>query len=848
MTNAVECTASGEDGTVQWPESFTTVVDKAVPSAVLQDLIDVAETASLWPNLWITKERISSRTTSGPIESAARHLYEKCLCRMLPSCWTGVEWWVQVYQPGRGLAFHFDKDEKLFKNEGRMVHPIFSSILYLYGEETAPPLGATVVVDQVYDAHRRRLVPSNPQRSALLVPRANRFAIFDGRLAHGVLDWGSGAPRMTLLFNWWSHQPLGVGPPPQELQSQMNSVLSKANAARSKGSSSLNHSPCSACSCSSSCSAPSPPHCSGSSTSDLTAQSDRCHVSTSCTSPIADGRQSDGRRVSPRCTAPNQDERQSNGYHVSPGCTAPSERAGQPEEHHRSPGCTTAGGKAGQVYKCTGSPGCTASCEVAGNSLDCGEGAAGVERDCFGEVNEKMPRQLHKERVKPSGTPTGNTSGAPADVGRTAGTGGAKAGQSDLHESEGGSRKSTASGGEHCVLGCSEGCFQSRAVEGSGHSEGCFRTRDVEGSGSLEACFKSQDLKGNCCSEDCVKSRGVEGSGSSEGCIKKGGVEGSGCSEACCKTGDTEGSGCSEDCFKSQEVEGSGCSESFLRSRGVDGTRCSGAAFQSGGVGWSECEHSGGASIIGEGSHVMREVPTQPLLVEELGVRLAAWDLGDSWPTTGDGKRASMESEGWKGGLEGQKSSLPEERAVPCSLCGGFHSEGELGEWSGAPKESSAAVHQALQSPGGSLGQHHCWGAETVGQCAGGSPANVCAFARSMPKSLGHSLKLQPQMLLKSRTVLMSVSGVTAPATAGGVLVDELLRASQLTVVKGGEADVAAIAIEHTGFQLYPLTPDQQELDFNAVQITALLVPNDLMPDDSEEECSDSDADEHVPV
>ena len=40
----------------------------------------------------------------------------------------------QIYEHGRGLAFHFDKDEHLLKEEGTMVHPIINSIIYLTGD------------------------------------------------------------------------------------------------------------------------------------------------------------------------------------------------------------------------------------------------------------------------------------------------------------------------------------------------------------------------------------------------------------------------------------------------------------------------------------------------------------------------------------------------------------------------------------------------------------------------------------------------------------------------------------------------------------------------------------------
>ena len=40
----------------------------------------------------------------------------------------------QIYEHGQGLAFHFDKDEHLLKEEGTMMHPIVNSIIYLTGD------------------------------------------------------------------------------------------------------------------------------------------------------------------------------------------------------------------------------------------------------------------------------------------------------------------------------------------------------------------------------------------------------------------------------------------------------------------------------------------------------------------------------------------------------------------------------------------------------------------------------------------------------------------------------------------------------------------------------------------
>lgn len=48
---------------------------------------------------------------------------------------------MQVYQPGKGLAFHFDKDEHAMKERSEMVQPILSSVLYLTGDASTDRLG-----------------------------------------------------------------------------------------------------------------------------------------------------------------------------------------------------------------------------------------------------------------------------------------------------------------------------------------------------------------------------------------------------------------------------------------------------------------------------------------------------------------------------------------------------------------------------------------------------------------------------------------------------------------------------------------------------------------------------------
>ena len=92
----------------------------------------------------------------------------------------------QVYEPGRGLAFHFDKDEQLFRERREMAHPLLSTILYLVGDTGAARLGA----------RRARRRPG----AAPLAPRPPRSRPVAGAAGPTVvvaqhLDSGLGAPQ-----------------------------------------------------------------------------------------------------------------------------------------------------------------------------------------------------------------------------------------------------------------------------------------------------------------------------------------------------------------------------------------------------------------------------------------------------------------------------------------------------------------------------------------------------------------------------------------------------------------------------------------------------------------------------
>ena len=99
------------------------------------------------------------------------------------------------------------------KETGVMRHPLLSCVLYLNdaAECGLPPLGATLVMEQRFDAETQRGVPEPSRRDVLVWPSPNALLVFDGELAHGVLDSASRRVRRSLLVNWWREQPRNVG-------------------------------------------------------------------------------------------------------------------------------------------------------------------------------------------------------------------------------------------------------------------------------------------------------------------------------------------------------------------------------------------------------------------------------------------------------------------------------------------------------------------------------------------------------------------------------------------------------------------------------------------------------------
>ena len=201
-----------------WPAGTAAVFDNALPPDLLAHCAAVSDAwAACGPNFWVPLDCATSADGAQPrtlAEQVVVSLHARILTRLLPvGSWSGAEWWCQVYNsPGRGLPFHWDKDEAGLTRDGvtSMRHPLFSCVLYLNtADECArEPLGATAVLEQRWCNTTAAAVPATCRESLFVWPRHNRLLVFDGDLSHGVLDAdAAGATRRTLLVNWWAGDP-----------------------------------------------------------------------------------------------------------------------------------------------------------------------------------------------------------------------------------------------------------------------------------------------------------------------------------------------------------------------------------------------------------------------------------------------------------------------------------------------------------------------------------------------------------------------------------------------------------------------------------------------------------------
>jgi hypothetical protein len=185
---------------------------------------------SYWTTFWMA------------LDAQPLHALEEAVLRLarlaLPAghACTGAEWWLgRSHTTDVPIEFHFDQDVKLRDAGGPLRHPATSTVFFFNRVRG----GQLAVTDQVAG---KRGEPRPAQAGAMeaVAPRANRYAIFDGRLLHGVLDRDGRIPtrklsgpqgrlRLTLVVNFWTARPTGV---PAWSESRAYRALAPTPAAR----------------------------------------------------------------------------------------------------------------------------------------------------------------------------------------------------------------------------------------------------------------------------------------------------------------------------------------------------------------------------------------------------------------------------------------------------------------------------------------------------------------------------------------------------------------------------------------------------------------------------------------
>jgi|SRR2546423_355173 len=158
-----------------------------------------------------------------PLGAKPANIVEDCLPKLFalvrpgPTC-IGMEWWLGRLKRGESLPFHSDRDRSLRKQTGQIVHPLWSSILYLNHFADTP----TVIYDQVLSPDGNSWIPPQPEAGRELDAIPNHYVTFVGNLRHGVVAkqpaQSSSAPvtqasdspdlRLTLLVNYWDRRPM----------------------------------------------------------------------------------------------------------------------------------------------------------------------------------------------------------------------------------------------------------------------------------------------------------------------------------------------------------------------------------------------------------------------------------------------------------------------------------------------------------------------------------------------------------------------------------------------------------------------------------------------------------------
>jgi hypothetical protein len=162
---------------------------------------------SYFTTFWLGRDE----APANPVEEAVHALWSVAAparrCR-------GAEWWIgRSYTTQVPVGFHFDQDVHASRG---LRHPLVSSVFFFNRVR-----GGQLAITDQRAGPAGEPIPPQPSVLQAVAPRRNRYATFDGRLFHGVLDARGRAPgarpgsargrlRVTLVVNFWERRPTGV--------------------------------------------------------------------------------------------------------------------------------------------------------------------------------------------------------------------------------------------------------------------------------------------------------------------------------------------------------------------------------------------------------------------------------------------------------------------------------------------------------------------------------------------------------------------------------------------------------------------------------------------------------------
>lgn len=195
-----------------------TMVDEALPASRFKRLLEAIEQLgterlrdSYQTTFWFPFDEAPSNLVEEAVLTLREHIPSKRRAKVI-----GVEWWLSRMRTSNvKVDFHHDRDNAYFDRTGRERLPTLSTLLYL----NTCKGGLLAVTAE----------PPNPKNPAFapdvhdfdfVEPRPNRFAFFDAKLTHGVLDARNQIPgqrlptepswRLAIAINFWHQVPENI--------------------------------------------------------------------------------------------------------------------------------------------------------------------------------------------------------------------------------------------------------------------------------------------------------------------------------------------------------------------------------------------------------------------------------------------------------------------------------------------------------------------------------------------------------------------------------------------------------------------------------------------------------------